>query len=58
MTLLALASLILTANCATSDGCPVFGRSFTPDRGFETRWTVSEKRQAVAHNRKVKRFCR
>lgn len=58
MTWLALASLILTTSCAASEGCAVFGRTFAPDPGFETRWTVGEKRQAVAHNRKVKRFCR
>jgi hypothetical protein len=54
---LAWAILISTTSCAvTSDGC-VWTRQFTPDADFEVRWTLNEKRQAVAHNRAWKEFC-
>ena len=39
-------------------GCAVFGSKFLPDDGFEARWTRVEKQQAVAHNKKVERYCR
>lgn len=57
---LALILMISTASCAGSTGgneC-TWVRNFTPEPGFEQRWTDTEKRQAVAHNRKVKEFCR
>lgn len=44
-------------SCAVSDGC-AWTRPFVPDTGFEARWTLSEKRQAVAHNRAWAEFCR
>ena len=55
--------LILTiwmTSCAANSGgneCTWVGK-FTPDAGFEERWTDGEKRQAIAHNRKVEGFCR
>lgn len=55
----ALTAMLLIASCAGSGGnlCAAF-RKFTPDPSFEDRWTTAEKRQAVAHNEKIDRFCR
>lgn len=49
--------MIFVASCATGDPCS-WSKKFKPDTGFETRWTDNEVRQAAAHNRKVKEFCR
>lgn len=56
-TLLACLMLISISACASGDSC-TWSRAITPDAGFESRWTVGEKRQVVAHNLKVKKFCR
>ncbi len=57
--LLACLSLPLIVSCAgpSVSECS-WSRAFLPDAGFEQRWTVGEKQQAVAHNRKVARYCR
>jgi hypothetical protein len=41
----------------TPDAC-TWLEKFRPDAGFEERWTVGEKRQAVEHNENVERECR
>ena len=38
-------------------GCHIFGSKIRPDPEWQTRWTQSEKRQALKHNEKVQRFC-
>jgi len=57
--LFALMLPLLIASCATppSSACS-WVRQIRPSAGFEQRWTTPEKRQVVAHNRKVKEFCR
>lgn len=60
MRYLALAMMILMASCAAESGgneC-TWVREMIPSEGFPDRWTQSEKRQVVAHNRKVREFCR
>jgi hypothetical protein len=55
---LGIVVLLCVAGCvpAGGDGC-AWTRPFVPDDGFEARWTVGEKRQAVAHNRAWREFC-
>lgn len=36
----------------------VWAQKIAPDAGFEKRWTIHEKRQIVAHNELVDKFCR
>ena len=57
---LALILMISITGCAGSPGgneC-AWVKQFVPEPGFETRWTDTEKRQALAHNLKVEEFCR
>ncbi len=54
---LASIAMLLTASCVTADLCGALDK-FEPDDGFEERWTDGEKRQAVALNRKLEKFCR
>ena len=58
MLLLALVTMISLTSCAPrpSSLCGALSR-FTPDAGFDQRWTAGEMRQAVAHNRKLDEFC-
>jgi len=56
--LLACLSLILMTSCGMGANECTWAKKFIPDGGFETRWTVGEKRQAVALNEKVEEFCR
>ena len=53
-----LVILFALGGCAPKggDGC-AWTRPIVPDAGFEGRWTVGEKRQAVAHNRAWREFC-
>ena len=56
-TWLACLTLLWMTSCVPlADACGWL-TTFQPDPGFETRWTVGEKRQAVAHNRKVEDNC-
>lgn len=55
---LALMSLILMTSCASGANECTWVKKFLPDDGFENRWTLNEKRAAVAHNEKVEEFCR
>lgn len=54
--LLICLTMILTTSCVGGDPC-TWSKKFKPDAGFEERWTPGEKRQAIAHNRKVVKFC-
>lgn len=56
--LIVLMAMILIASCASSANECSWVKRFQPDAEFEERWTADEKRQAVAHNRKVEKFCR
>lgn len=60
MRYLVLAMMILMTSCAAESGgneC-TWVRELIPSNSFSDRWTPSEKRQVIAHNRKVREFCR
>jgi hypothetical protein len=50
--------MLALAACSApgGDGC-AWVREIVPDAGAAERWTLSEKRQVVSHNRAVREFC-
>lgn len=54
---LGLATMLSTSGCVVRSNECSWAASIWPDAGFETRWTIGEKRQVVAHNEKVEALC-
>lgn len=51
-------AVLLGACSSTPPNDCAWVQKIAPDAGFEARWTLAEKRQVVAHNEAVARFCR